>query len=176
MKRHQDSHLDHGLSEAQIEYFFDLFADQNAFFIETITLPVELGKVSCGLWGPAMGDPVIRDGSEVLPLKPGEYVIPAGTVGLKMEAWWRLPSYTGAISLAKRGTRAWDSRLIDLPSRPTRLVTVIAGPLLNDPCVLYTAFGGPAAPREPLDSDVPADKLPESTKFWLEHALSKYTS
>lgn len=71
----------------------------------------------------------------------------------------------------KRGTRTYTSHLCDRPPRPTRLVTVIAGPHGDDACVLYTAFGGPLAPQEPGDpgcKDVEA-----STKFWAEHALSK---
>lgn len=52
---------------------------------------------------------------------------------------------------AHRGTRAWASRLVARAARPTRQVTVIAGPHDGHPCVLYTAFGGPAAPQEPGD-------------------------
>jgi hypothetical protein len=38
-------------------------------------------------------------------------------------------------------------------------------------CILYTAFGGPAAPQEPGD---PGCKDPEkSTTFWRDHALAK---
>lgn len=65
MKRHKDSHFDHGLTEAQIEYVMERFADRDAFFIETIELPVELGTVSCGLYGPIMGDPTVDDASVV---------------------------------------------------------------------------------------------------------------
>lgn len=138
MIQHPDSHLDHGLSEAQIRYLLDRFADREAFFLETLELPSELGTLSCALWGPAMGDPAIPE---------------------------------HAVVYATRGTRGWTSRLVRQPERPTRLVTVIAGPHGGHTCVLYTAFGGPPAPQEPGDPG--CKDLVTSTAFWQEHALSK---
>ena len=39
--------------------------------------------------------------------------------------------------------------------------------------MLFTAFGGPLAPREPGDPDMTdAKEIAESKKFWSEHALS----
>ena len=138
MIKHRDSHVDHNLTEAQLRYLLDRFADRNAFFLETIELPEQLGTVPCGLWGPRMGDPPV-DETEVLH--------------------------------AQRGTRAWTSRLVDRPTRPTRMITVIAGPHEEHTCILYTAFGGPAAPQEPGD---PGRKDPAaSVAFWREHALSR---
>lgn len=61
MIRHRDSHVDHGLTEAQICYLLERFADRETFFIETIDLPADLGTVPCGLWGPVMGDPPIAE-------------------------------------------------------------------------------------------------------------------
>jgi hypothetical protein len=61
MIRHRDSHVDHGFTEAQLRYLLDRFGDREAFFIETITLPRELGTVPCGLYGPLMGDPPIHE-------------------------------------------------------------------------------------------------------------------
>ena len=43
MKITDDSHLDHGLTEAQIDYLKERFAEKDAFFIETFELPAELG-------------------------------------------------------------------------------------------------------------------------------------
>lgn len=61
MKRHADSHVDHGLTPAQVTHILERFADRDAFFIETFELPPELGTVPCSLWGPLMGDaPVIE--------------------------------------------------------------------------------------------------------------------
>ena len=65
MIKHNDSHIDHGLTEGQLRYLLDRFADRNAFFLETIELPDQLGTVPCGLYGPIMGDPPIAE-TEVL--------------------------------------------------------------------------------------------------------------
>ena len=173
MIKHHDSHVDHSLTEDQLRYLLDRFADRNAFFLETITLPDQLGTVPCGLYGPIMGDPTIGENE---------------------------------VGHERRGTRAWTSRLIERPTRATRMITVIAGPhevtcsichgdgrvpgigpgfgfslpcpeerceggKIKLACVLYTAFGGPASPQEPGD---PGCKDPAaSTAFWREHALSK---
>jgi hypothetical protein len=180
MIKHRDSHVDHGLTEAQLHYLLERFAKRDSFFIETITLPPELGTVPCGLYGPLMGDSAIRE---------------------------------DAVTYARRGDRAWDSRLVGLPARQQHEVTVIAGPhaetcttckgnlvhlvggepdahpmiaaslgpfvgcdhcdgtgKLQHACILYTAFGGPAAPQEPDD---PGCKDPAaSATFWREHALA----
>jgi hypothetical protein len=165
MKLHKDSHLDHGLTKAQVSYVLDLFKDKDAFFIATIELPDELGTTLCGLYGPVMGDHPIADARTM-----------------------------------RRGQRPYGSRVVDLPMRKDRRVTVIAGPHDGLPCVLYTAFGGPISPREPGDvrremealheqraglhdmsdeykaiqSKVIAlrEKRAESDSFWAEHALS----
>ena len=175
MIKHSDSHVDHNLTEEQLRYLLDRFADRNAFFLETIKLPEQLGTVPCGLWGPIMGDPPV-DETEV--------------------------------RHEQRGSRTWTSRLVERPTRPTRTITVIAGPheeqcprcggsgeciSLDIPygahpmtyscsecastgtkkhaCVLYTAFGGPASPQEPGD---PGSKDPAtSAAFWCEHALAR---
>lgn len=165
MIRHKDSHLDHGLTPAQVEYLLERFAGRDAFFIETIELPPELGTVPCGLYGPTMGDEPVPD------------------------ADWRSCGYcgacqfylSGALCSAKtnanggayaywRGDRKYHSRVVDRPTRPTNKVTVIAGPHDGAPCVLFTAFGGPAAPQEPGD---PSCKDVEASRaFWAEHALA----
>lgn len=139
MKIVKDSHLDHGLSQAVINHLLDKFASKDAFFIEEMTLPPELGEVPCGLYGPIMGDAPISE-DEV-------YYTP-------------------------RGERKYTSRMIRKPKRTSRVVTVIAGPDDGEPCVLYTAFGGPLAPREPNDPTLPEEKLAESQDFWAQHALS----
>jgi hypothetical protein len=166
MIKHAASHVDHGLTEGQLRYLLDRFADRSAFFLETIELPEDLGTVPCGLYGPLMGDAPIGEAD---------------------------------VSYVPRGTRAWTSRLVERPTRPTRKVTVIAGPHgepcpqcttsawnilhraacptcggvgeVKHACVLYTAFGGPASPQEPGDPDC---KDPEaSAAFWRTHALAK---
>ncbi len=58
---HKESHLDHGLTQPQIDYLLSRYADKKEFFKETLELPEELGTVPCGLYGPAMGDDPIAD-------------------------------------------------------------------------------------------------------------------
>lgn len=69
-----------------------------------------------------------------------------------------------------RNKRAWESRLTWRYPRPTRLVTVVAGPHGDEPCILYTAYGGPQAPQEPDDPG--CRDAAGSAAFWAEHALS----
>ena len=46
-------------------------------------------------------------------------------------------------------------------------MTIVCGPHDGHDFVLFTAYGGPQAPREPFE-----DKSPEARKFWEEHALA----
>jgi len=66
-----------------------------------------------------------------------------------------------------RGGRTGSSRLVAREPRQVKTVTVISGPYEDKACVLYTAFGGPAAPREPFE-----DPCAESVEFWKLHALA----
>jgi len=142
MIQHPDSHLDHALTAAQIDHIMKRFGDRQSFFIETFTLPPELGTVPCGLYGPVMGDPPIQEDE---------------------------------VTYEPRGVRAWTSRLVDLPPRQQHEVTVIGGPhsdgIVDWPCILYTAFGGPAAPQEPGDPG--CKDLAASEAFWRDHALAR---
>lgn len=140
MQKHKDSHLDHGLSPAVVDYIMARFAERDAFFLETFELPPELGTVPCGLYGPVMGDDAMLVADMVL--------------------------------RQRRGDRAYESNVVRAPSRPTRTVTVIAGPHDGLACVLFTAFGGPVTPKEPGDPTLAPDKVDESTKFWSVHALA----
>lgn len=69
-----------------------------------------------------------------------------------------------------RGDRKGASRLTSRGARPTRTLTVIGGPHEGE-CIMYTAFGGPLAPKEPWDADEAG--RPASKAFWAVHALSK---
>jgi hypothetical protein len=71
-----------------------------------------------------------------------------------------------------RPGRAYPSRLTNRPSRPTRTVTVIAGPHQGQPCVLYTVFGGPVSPREIDDPTLRQEERDASIAFWRGHALA----
>jgi hypothetical protein len=70
------------------------------------------------------------------------------------------------------GERAGESRMCKRPPRLTRTITVIAGPHGEEPCILYTAYGGPNAPREPFDPSLDEKSKRESEAFWSAHALS----
>ena len=72
-----------------------------------------------------------------------------------------------------RGNRQGPTRFCARPPRVTRLVTVVAGPHGSEPCVLYTAYGGPEAPREPWDPSLAPQQIEESREFWATHALSR---
>lgn len=72
----------------------------------------------------------------------------------------------------KRGSRPYESRMVSWASTRTRLVTVIAGPHKGYPCVLFTAYGGPLAPKEPGDPELKPEEREASERFWAEHALA----
>jgi len=134
IEKHNDSHLDHNLTEEQIAFVLALDAAQGELTIQTVELPEALGTIPCGLYGPAMGDEPIEE---------------------------------TRVHYAVRGERAGVSRMIAKGSRGSRMVTVISGPHDGQPCVLFTAFGGPQAAREPFEDD-----SEESRAFWAEHALA----
>ncbi len=76
------------------------------------------------------------------------------------------------VTYVYRGDRDVRSRTVNRPARTTRLVTVIAGPLGDEPCALYTVYGGACAPREPEDTSITdANDLMNSELFWKQHAL-----
>lgn len=138
------SHLDHGLTAAHLSFILRHFADREAFFAETIELPAELRPLECALRGPAVGMRPVLDAEVVLRPRSG---------------------------------RNYPSRLLADPSLGgplfVRQMTVIAGPAAGGhPCVLYTAHGGPLAPREPGDTSLNAAERAESVTFWAEHALA----
>lgn len=55
----------------------------------------------------------------------------------------------------------------------TRQMTAVFGPHEGIPFALYTAYGGPAAPREPGDPSIAnMAELEESREFWTTHALA----
>jgi hypothetical protein len=76
-------------------------------------------------------------------------------------------------SYEKREGRDYVSRFCQRATIQTRRVTVIAGPHDGETCILYTAFGGPLAPKEPGDSSLKDEEREESLRFWKTHALSR---
>lgn len=132
------THLDHGLMPAHINFLQGKFADRTSFFVETVELPAELPDLSCGLYGPLMGDAPV----------------------LERDVFYK-----------RRGIREYNSRLVNRPMRPTRLMTVVAGPH-DGIMTLYTAYGGPKAPREVYSPGLTRADVVESEAFWSEHAIS----
>jgi hypothetical protein len=55
------------------------------------------------------------------------------------------------VTFTVRGSRPGPSRMCDRAPRLVRTMTVIGGPDDRGEMILYTAYGGPAAPREPWD-------------------------
>lgn len=139
MKVLPQSHTDH-VSAETLAWVQEQYKDRTAFFIETVDLPAHLPDLECGLYGPAVGDPLVAEADVFYAPRPG---------------------------------RGYHSRLVDRPARPSRKVSVIAGPFGDDPCVLYTVFGGPAAPKEPGDPAIKSDaEWKQSREFWAAHALA----
>ena len=79
--------------------------------------------------------------------------------------------------MAVRGDRPWEDRMIDLPKRPSRLLSVVAVPEFRDVpekgrrLVCFTAHGGPLAPQNPADPT--NENVEVSRTFWATHALAR---
>ena len=73
---------------------------------------------------------------------------------------------------AIRGSRKGPSRLCQRPPVFVRTLTVIGGPH-EGRCILFTAYGGPCAPREPWDETLDSTGRVQSVEFWSQHALGQ---
>ena len=72
-----------------------------------------------------------------------------------------------------RAGRSYPSRICARAPSTTRLVTLIVGPHGDATQVLYTAFPGPLAEKEPGDPSLKTeDDRKRSAAFWSKHALS----
>lgn len=150
MKITPKSHLDHGLNQEHVAWLVEHFAARSSFFLETIVLPDHLPEVECGLYGPLCGDPPVPEDMVVYKVR--------GT----RKCASRLLAYGAFLS----------SKALASGMRMTRTLTVIAGPDADEPCVLYTSYGGPAAPREPGDPNLSSwEDVEEARAFWATHAL-----
>lgn len=141
------SHVDHDLTLEMLAYLKTAYADRDSFFVQEIELPEYMGTVSCGLYGPAMGDDPIGEDEVVYRIRGNR----------KCASRMKAPHVLGG-------------------KRQTRKLTVVGGPAehngVNYPCVLYTAYGGPMAPREPGDVAIPDwAGVVTSREFWAKHCL-----
>lgn len=81
------------------------------------------------------------------------------------------PVTADQVYFKRRDGRAGESRMVDRPLVSTRLVTVIHG-YHNGETILFTAYGGPCAPRERYDHTLSPEERQESIAFWEQHALA----
>jgi len=138
-----ESHLDHNLSLRHLRFILDMCAH---------TIPYGDGPTKLTLDLP--------DGMEPVPCALYGPLVGDAPVDQKK------------VKYRTRGTRGWASPIVYRPCRPSRQVSVIIGwdgRQYHVP-VLYTAFGGPIAPREPGDPE--CEDVAASEDFWLRHALS----
>ena len=140
------SHVDHGLDDGQL--------------IAALNAVVQSGAV----------DDITMDNAHVVimtvELPEGLGTVPCGLHGPIMGDE---PVPTEEVEYEVRGDRKGESRVCARPPRQVREVSVIIGPHEDKPLVLYTAFGGPIAPREPFELE--GEEREESCVFWNEHAL-----
>jgi len=153
----REAHIDHGLSAdhlawliSQCEAHWEEWGLGEGVVVRTLEPPRHLSALECALWGPAMGDPPVGDHAVRMERRPGREWPSRRLIGPRLEP---VPASAGV--------------------RMTRRVTVVIGPYVGHPAVLYTAYGGPAAPREPDDPSLEGDPgaLAEAQAFWSEHAL-----
>jgi len=144
-----ESHLDHHLTMGHLRFILAAFGRSDGFFAETVCMPPESPALPCSLRGPVVGLAPVTDAEVLLQIRPGR-VYPSRI--LRMNSGPKAPiSYEPLLS---------------------RLLTVIAGPDGDLPCVLYTAYGGPLAPKEPGDPSLSNDERAASEAFWAVHALA----
>lgn len=119
----KDSHVDHGLTQAQLDWCISQFADRTSFFVQTVELPPELGSVKCNLHGPAAG---------TSPVEPYEVVYAQRGKRNYLSRMCRRPAHD---------------------TRKVTVVAGTHGDYPNDGMILFTAYGGPSAPQEHNDPE-----------------------
>jgi hypothetical protein len=154
---HPDSHTDHAIPHDVSWYVRELFADRTEFFVETVEYPESYERMA-------------------VPMQPGHggpHPFTTDLAAVPCDLHLDVPE--SECRYAPRGEREYDSRLCDREPRMVRQVTIVAGPHPDDPkagMVLFTMYGGPAAPQEPGDPRLAPEKRPESEAFWSKAALS----
>lgn len=137
------SHVDHGITREQLAYLLGAVAEV-----------ADLGRVTI--------EPIR------LPEQLG--TVPCALYGPTMGD---APVPEADVVYQRRGDRDGATRMLPAPLRRTDRVTVIVGPAPgHEGLVLYTAYGGPPAPREPWDPSLDPIGREEARTFWREHALA----
>lgn len=143
-----ESHLDHGVSERHI-----------AWAIGWVGIGIKLGR-----YAPGEVHVVTMD------LESPE--LPGLWTALRGESC-ELDVCESEVTYQVRLPRKYASRTVQQRMCWTRQMTVVFGPHGSAPFALYTAYGGPAAPREPGDPSIAnMAELEESREFWSTHALA----
>lgn len=133
IKIHKDSHLDHGLTDAHLEWVCGLLVEvDDKPVVSTLRFPDHLPPLPCAL----------HSG------------VPEG------EAFYEV-----------RGDRNGKSRMCRRENYMTRVITLVTGHHDGQDGVLFTAYGGPEAKREPWDVPDGTPERCESESFWSTHAL-----
>ncbi len=91
------------------------------------------------------------------------------------------PIDEATVTYAVRGNRDVLSRMCDLPKIASRKVVIVGGEH-EGAYILFTAYGGPSAPREVIEAErlhaagkLSAEALADARNFWCLHALSTQT-
>lgn len=95
-------------------------------------------------------------------------LIPCALIG---PAMGDAPVPEAAVHYARRGDRAGESRMVMRGPVPTRKLTVVMGPH-DGHTILFTAYGGAQAAREPFDPALTDEERSASKAFWADHALA----
>jgi len=157
IKVHKESHTDHSIPAEVRSYVLEKFARRKSFFVETIEYPDRATLFT----GKSLNDWSSTPHSYESKLPP----VPCAL---------HLNVPEDEVYYAKRGDREYESRMCKRPPRMVREVTIIAGPHPDDPdagMILYTMYGGLAAPKEPNDPRLTDEEREESIAFWSKAAL-----
>lgn len=155
---HTDSHIDHSVPTRVIEWAQQELARMETSKRDVRDGPLQSISVKDGVTKVTLTLPHWADDLSC------ELVGPATGTAEVPEA---------AVTYRIRGERKCASRMVYARPTPTRQLTVIAGPHDGQPCVLFTIFGGPGAPRESGDPAIQTwEELQESRAFWSRHALA----
>jgi hypothetical protein len=112
-----------------------------------------------------------REGFFIATLELPEHLAPL-PCGLYGPLMGDAPVGEDEVTYVRRGNRPGDSRMTHRQPRKVRQMTIICGPHEGE-TIMFTAYGGPCAPREPWDESLSTAEREESVAFWKDHALAE---
>lgn len=142
------------LPESHVDHFAPLSLEDKTTIVATIVK--------------AFKDRPLVEGFQLFTVE-GPFPLPCELVGPVMG---QEPVSESLVRYEARNGRSWPSRLVRREPVLTTLLTIVVGPHNGHPHVLYTAYPGPPAPREPQDPSLKGKELEESQTFWATHALT----